>query len=231
MFDGMGAPRFWVDLAEITGFNILLSGDNAVVIALACRTLPAHQRNLAVIGGSVGAILLRVLFCLVIVWLMQIPYLKLVGGLLLLWIGVKLIVPESVDGHGGLDVTSSLWGAMQTIVIADAVMSLDNVVATAMLARDNTWLIVLSLLISVPLIVFGSQIVLRFLIRFPLLVTLGGGLLGWIAGEIIAGDEAVLHWLAIDHQLLARIAQPVFAVLVIAVGTILARRVVHPATG
>jgi len=225
MLSELTLARFWFDLAEITGINIMLSGDNAVVIALACRSLPLHQRNWAVIGGSAGAILLRVLFCLIIVWLMEIPYLKLVGGLLLLWIGIKLIVPESGDGHGGLEAKSSLWGAMQTIVIADAVMSLDNVVAIAAVAKGSTLLIVLGLLISVPLIVFGSQLVLRFLVRFPLLVTAGGGLLGWIAGEIIVSDEAVHGWVAIDHHTLERIAQPVLAVAVMAIGTLLARRV------
>lgn len=217
--------NFWMDLGKITIINIMLSGDNAVVIALACRSLPANQRNWAVLGGSAGAILLRVVFCLVIEWLMQIPYLKLVGGLLLLWIGVKLIVPESGDNHGGLKTKSGLWGAMQTIIIADAVMSLDNVVAIVAVAKDRTLLIVLGLLISVPLIVFGSQLVLRFLIRFPLLVTAGGGLLGWIAGEIVATDEAVEHWLPIDHDVLEQFAKPVLAVLVMAVGTLMARRV------
>jgi len=224
MFSELYATRFWFDLAEITGINIMLSGDNAVVIALACRSLPQRQRNWAVLGGSVGAILLRVLFCLIIVWLLHIPYLKLAGGMLLLWIGVKLILPEEGDGHGGLEAKSNLLGAMQTIVIADAVMSLDNVVAIAAVAKDSTLLIVLGLLISVPLIVFGSQLVLRFLLRFPLLVTLGGGLLGWIAGEIILCDEAVRHWSAIDHHTLELIAKPVFALLVMAIGTLLARR-------
>src|SRR5262249_52774280 len=149
----------------------------------------------------------------------------LVGGLLLLWIGVKLIVPEDNDGEGHLRAKSHLWGAMQTIIIADAVMSLDNVVAIAAVARDSILLIVLGLLISVPLIVFGSQLVLRFLLRFPLLVTLGGGLLGWIAGEIITSEETLHHWLMVDPHMLELIAQPMFAVLVMATGTILARRV------
>ncbi|MEJ0018217.1 MAG: TerC family protein [Acetobacteraceae bacterium] len=225
MLSELTATRFWLDLAEITGINIMLSGDNAVVIALACRSLPLRQRNWAVIGGSAGAILLRVLFCLVIVWLLRVPYLKLIGGLLLLWIGVKLIVPEDGDGEGGLSAKSNLFGAMQTIMIADAVMSLDNVVAIAAVARDSVLLIVLGLVISVPLIVFGSQLVLRFLVRFPLLVTLGGGLLGWIAGEIITGDDAVERWVpAAQFHTLEQVAQPVLAVLVMAIGTLLARR-------
>ena len=216
---------FWLDLAEITGINILLSGDNAVVIALACRSLPARQRNRAVIGGSAGAILLRVLFCLIVVWLLRIPYLKLIGGLLLMWIGVKLILPETHGSSGSLTAKANLWGAVQTIIVADAVMSLDNVVAIAAVARDSVLLIVLGLLISVPLIVFGSQLVLKYLLRFPLLVTLGGGLLGWIAGDIISGDPAVAGWLAMDPHMLELIAKPMLAVLVIAIGTIMARRI------
>lgn len=225
MLTELTAPRFWFDLLEITGINIMLSGDNAVVIALACRSLPRRQRNWAVIGGSAGAILLRMVFCLIIVWLLHIPYLKLIGGLLLLWIGVKLIVPESHNGGDGLPERGHLWGAMQTIAIADAVMSLDNVVAIAAIAHDSMLLIVLGLLISVPLIVFGSQLVLRFLLRFPLLVTFGGGLLGWIAGEIIVSDEVLHRWPAVDPETLEWFAQPALAGLVMAVGTVLARRV------
>jgi YjbE family integral membrane protein len=224
MLSELTAATFWLDLAEITGINILLSGDNAVVIALACRSLPTQQRNRAVLGGSAGAILLRVLFCLIVVWMLRIPLLKLIGGLLLLWIGVKLIVPEADHNGGGLAAKANLWSAVQTIIIADAVMSLDNVVAIAAVARDSMLLIVLGLLISVPLIVFGSQLVLKFLLRFPLLVTLGGGLLGWIAGEIISGDEVLLSWLAIDPHMLETVAKPLFGVLVMATGTILARR-------
>lgn len=215
--------QFWLALAEITGINILLSGDNAVVIALASRSLPQHQRRAAVLGGSFGAIALRVVFCLVVVWLLSIPYLKLIGGLLLLYIGVKLMVPEE-EGEGGIAAKSSLWGAMQTIVLADAVMSLDNVVAIAAAAHGSTLLIVLGLLISVPLIVFGSQLVLKVLLRYPLLVTAGAALLGWIAGEIIAGDEAVARWLRLEEHTLELAFKPAGALLVVALGTLLARR-------
>ena len=216
--------EFWLALLEITGINILLSGDNAVVIALACRSLPSRHRNMAVLGGSAGAILLRIVFCAVVVWLLSIPYLKLIGGLLLLWIGVKLIVPEGEGDGDGVAAKASLWGAIQTIVIADAVMSLDNVVAIAAAANDSMLLIVLGLLISVPLIVFGSQLVLRYLLRYPLLVTLGGGLLGWISGDIMSADPAVLGWLKADPSVLENCAKPAFAVAVMAIGTWLARR-------
>lgn len=194
-----------------------------MVIALASRSLPDSQRRAAVLGGSLGAIGLRVLFCLIVVWLLSIPYLKLIGGLLLLYIGIKLMVPEE-EGGDGIAAKATLWGAMQTIILADAVMSLDNVVAIAAAAKGSTLLIILGLLISVPLIIFGSQLVLKVLLRYPLLVTAGAGLLGWIAGEIIAGDEAVSHWLRVDEHVLAMSFKPAGAVLVMAAGAMLARR-------
>ena len=218
--------EFWLALLEITGINILLSGDNAVVIALASRALPAHQRRAAVLGGSLGAIALRVFFCLIVVWLLSIPYLKLIGGVLLLWIGVKLMVPEE-EGGDGIVAKSTLWAAMQTIIVADAVMSLDNVVAIAAAAKGSNLLIVLGLLISVPMIVFGSTLVLKVLLRYPLLVTAGAGLLGWIAGEIIAGDEAVSRWMQVDAHMLELVSKPVGAAFVVVLGTLLARRAVR----
>lgn len=222
MFDPVFTTEFWLALLEITGINILLSGDNAVVIALASRALPPHQRNAAVLGGSAGAIALRIFFCLIVVWLLSIPFLKLIGGLLLLYIGVKLLVPEEEGGE--VAAKGSLWGAMQTIILADAVMSLDNVVAIAAAAHGSNLLIVLGLLISVPLIIFGSQLVLKLLERVPLLVTAGGGLLGWIAGEIIAGDPVMESWIPLDPHMLELIAKPAMAVFVVGLGTILARR-------
>ena len=216
--------EFWLALLELTGINLLLSGDNAVVIALACRSLPSEQRQKAVIAGSAGAIALRVLFCLIIVWLLEIPYLKLIGGILLLWIGVRLIVPEKEGDGTAIANKSNLYGAIQTIIIADAIMSLDNVVAIAAVAKGSVLLIVVGLVISVPMIVYGSQLALRFLLRFPLLVTFGGGVLGWIAGDIIAGDEALLNLIAIDRHLLEQIAKPLLATLVVVTGTLLARR-------
>src|SRR5690242_20385427 len=135
MLSELATSHFWLDLAEITGINILLSGDNAVVIALASRALPARQRNLAVLGGSAAAIGLRVVFCLAIVWLLAIPYLKLAGGLLLLWIGIKLIQPEAAHGQRGIKAGSNLFSAIRTIMVADAVMSLDNVVAIVAVAK------------------------------------------------------------------------------------------------
>ena len=213
-----------LDLLRITGIDILLSGDNAVVIALATRSLPEAQRKIAVMGGSAAAVGLRVLFCLIITSLLQIRYLRLVGGLLLLYIGVKLVIPES-EAHGsGITAKSHTWAAIRTILIADAVMSLDNVVAIAAAAHGSALLIALGLVISIPLIVSGSQLVLRVLNRFAILVVLGGGLLGWIAGETIVSDPAVYTHLPYDESLQAPIAKVLGAVLVMATGTFLSGR-------
>jgi YjbE family integral membrane protein len=220
--------RFWIDLLEIIGINILLSGDNAVVIALASRSLAEAQRKLAVIGGSAAAVILRIILCLIIEWVLKIPYLKLIGGILLLYIGVKLVIAEEA-GEADVAAESHLWGAIQTILIADAVMSLDNVVAIAAAAHDSVLLITLGLIISIPLIVYGSQMLLRVLTRFPILVILGGGLLGWVAGDIIVSDPFVHTRLPFNEHLLALITQSVLAVVVIAVGLALARKRVSSA--
>lgn len=223
MLAEFGTPFFWTALLQIIGINILLSGDNAVVIALASRSLPEEQRKWAILGGSGAAIVLRIIFSLLIVWLLAIPYLKLIGGLLLLYIGIKLLIPEE-HGEGDIAAKSNLWGAIQTITIADAVMSLDNVVAIAAAAQGSILLISLGLLISVPLIIFGSQLVLSILNRFPVLVVAGGGLLGWIAGEIIVSDEVVHTHIPYDIHTQELVARPLLAAFVVVVGMILARR-------
>jgi len=223
MVAGLGAARFWVNLLQIIGINVLLSGDNAMVIALASRSLPERQRRVAVVGGSAAAVILRIAFCLVITTLLRIPYLKVVGSLLLLYIGVKLVMPEGGAAGDGLTATANVWDAIQTILVADAVMSLDNVVAIAAAAHGSVLLIALGLMISIPLIVFGSQVLLRILGRFPILVILGGALIGWIAGDILVSDPAVATRLPFDERLQASIAKPLLAVFVVAVGTALAR--------
>jgi YjbE family integral membrane protein len=223
MFAVLGAARFWVNLLQIIGINILLSGDNAMVIALASRSLPERQRRIAVVGGSAAAVVLRIVFCLVITTLLRIPYLKAVGGLLLLYIGVKLVMPEGDAAGEGLAATANVWDAIQTILVADAVMSLDNVVAIAAAAHGSVLLIALGLALSIPLIVFGSQVLLRILGRFPILVILGGALIGWIAGDILVSDPAVATRLPFDEQLQASIAKPLLAVFVVAVGMALSR--------
>ncbi len=224
MLAEVSALWFLVDLLRITGIDILLSGDNAVVIALASRSLPEAQRKMAVMGGSAAAVVLRVILCVVITSLLAIPYLKVLGGLLLLYIGVKLVMPEGEAGGNTITARSNVWGAIWTILIADAVMSLDNVVAIAAAAHGSVILIAFGLVISIPLIVFGSQLLLRVLNRFPILVVLGGGLLGWIAGEIIVSDPVVYTHLPYGEQVQALIAKPLLAVLVMVTGTALAGR-------
>jgi YjbE family integral membrane protein len=194
-----------------------------MVIALASRSLPERQRRIAVVGGSAAAVVLRIVFCLVITTLLRIPYLKAVGGLLLLYIGVKLVMPEGDAAGEGLAATANVWDAIQTILVADAVMSLDNVVAIAAAAHGSVLLIGLGLALSIPLIVFGSQVLLRILGRFPILVILGGALIGWIAGDILVSDPAVATRLPFDEQLQASIAKPLLAVFVVAVGMALSR--------
>jgi YjbE family integral membrane protein len=223
MLDELNTARFWFDLLEIIGINILLSGDNAVVIALASRSLPAKQRRMAIIGGSGAAVILRIALCLIIASLLQIRYLKLIGGLLLLYIGVKLVSDEESDADG-IASKSNLWGAIRTILIADAVMSLDNVVAIAAAAHDSVLLISLGLLISIPLIVFGSQVMLRVLTKYPVLVMFGGGLLGWIAGEIIVSDPVVHTYIPFDEHLVSQIARPVLALMVMGAGLMMSKR-------
>ncbi len=188
-------PAFWSGLTQIVLVNIVLSGDNALVIALACRNLEKRHQKPAILAGSAGAIVLRIIFVLIVDVLLQIPYLKLIGGLLLLWIGIKLVQGEEEHGDG-VKAESSLWGAIRTIIIADAVMSLDNAIAIAAAAKGDTTLIILGLLISIPLIIFGATLIMALLQRFPIIVIAGGGLLGWIAGEVLATDPAYAKQLA-----------------------------------
>jgi YjbE family integral membrane protein len=195
---------FWVALSQIMLVNIVLSGDNAVVIALACRNLPAQYRQPAILAGSGGAILLRIIFCIIVAWLLTIPYLKIAGALLLFWIGVKLITEEDDEGGGdGVAAKANLWGAIQTIIIADAVMSLDNAIAIAAAAEQaakgdsfRAWtLIIIGLVITIPIIVFGSTIVMRIMQRYPIVILIGGALLGFVAGEMLITDRVLHHWL------------------------------------
>jgi YjbE family integral membrane protein len=223
-FDFTMGDHFWTALGQIILVNIILSGDNAVVIALACRNLPDRHKKPAILAGSLGAIILRLIFSFFIVFLLSVPYLKLIGGALLLWIGVKLLLPEDEDHGDGKNASSNLWGAVRTIVIADAVMSLDNVIGIAAAAKGHVLLIAIGLIISIPLIVFGSTIVLKILVRFPVLVTLGGGLLGWIAGEISLTDPAIHAWAETLPHWSETAAAAIGAVFVMGLGKILARR-------
>lgn len=217
--------QFFVSLLQIIWIDILLSGDNAVVIALACRSLPDNQRKWGIILGAGAAILLRVIFAIFIVYLLQVPYLKLIGGVLLFWIAVKLMLPE--EGGEGEHVASggNLFSAVRTIVIADAVMSLDNVIAIAAASHGRVELLILGLLISIPLIVYGSTMVLKALERFPLLITAGGALLGWIAGDVLITDPVLVDWVEQRASFLHDwyVAPIVGALFVVIVGLSLAR--------
>ncbi len=189
----------WTAVMQIILIDILLGGDNAVIIALACRNLPAKQRKKGIFWGVVGAITLRVILISFAVALLDLPFLKLVGGLLLVWIGVKLIAPSDEDEHANLHASDKLWAAIKTIIVADFVMSLDNVIAIAGAAEQadpshRTGLIIFGLLVSVPFIVYGSQIILKLLDRFPVIVVAGGALLGWIAGALMVTDPAAMPY-------------------------------------
>jgi YjbE family integral membrane protein len=186
----MQQPAFWVAVGKIIWINVLLSGDNALVIALACRGLAPKQRLWGMIFGAAAAVILRIIFTGIVATLMALPYLKLVGGLALLVIAAKLLVPEDED-EDGVKSASHLWAAIQIVVVADIVMSLDNVIAVAAAANGSMPLLVLGLAISIPLIVAGAALIMALLTRLPILVWAGAALLGWIAGEVIATDPAV----------------------------------------
>jgi YjbE family integral membrane protein len=207
----MMQPAFWIAVGQIIWINILLSGDNAVVIALACRSLPPKQRFWGILLGAGAAVVLRIIFTVIIAQVMLIPFLKLVGGLLLLWIAVKLVVPSEEHGEESVKAGDTLWRAVWLVTVADIVMSLDNVIAIAAAAETaamrvdighaltiKTTLIVFGLATSVPLIIAGSAILMKIMERYPVLVWAGAALLGWVAGEIIIKDAAVESWLGAD---------------------------------
>jgi YjbE family integral membrane protein len=207
--------EFWVGLFEIILINIVLSGDNAVVIALACRNLDDKYKKKAVFFGGFGAIALRVVLTFVAVYLLQIPYLNLIGGVLLLWIAIKLLKGEEEEN---IEASSNLMGAVKTIIIADIVMSLDNVVAVAGAANGNMTLIFVGLAISIPLIIWGSQILMVIMDKFPIIIILGAGLLGYTAGEMILSDRAMHHFFENLNHSIHIIFPLLLAAFVIVVG-------------
>ena len=185
--------HFWVAVGQIILIDILLGGDNAVVIALACRQLPESQRLKGILWGTAGAILLRVALIAFAISLLKVPFLKIAGAALLIWIGVKLITPHDEDAHGNIQASDKLWSAVKTVIVADLVMSIDNVIAIAGAAQNageqhQMALVILGLVVSIPIIVWGSQIVLKLMDRFPVIILLGGMLLGWIAGGMFQTD-------------------------------------------
>jgi YjbE family integral membrane protein len=226
---------FWSALLKIIGVNIILSGDNAVVIALACRSLPPRQQKLGVIFGAAAAVILRVIFTIFIVILLEIPYLKFAGGVLLLWIGYKLMQPED-EGEKDVNAATNMMAAVWTVLVADAVMSLDNVIAVAAAADAYTGasgetgkfaLLIIGLIISIPLVVYGATLMLKLIGRFPIIIVLGAALIGWVAGEVIVTDPAWDEWVETNAHHLHWLAPALGAVAVVGIGKLLGRRPVH----
>ena len=187
----LSTSQILIALLQIVWIDLLLSGDNAVVIALACRSLPEKQRRLGILLGAGTAVALRIVFAVIVSYILAVPFLKVVGGLLLIWIALKLVTSDEADSHQ-VEESTSLWKAVRTIAIADAVMSFDNVVAIVGASHGNNWLFVFGLLLSIPLIIFGSTLIMTLIERFPVFVWLGAALLGWIAGEMILADPIIL---------------------------------------
>jgi YjbE family integral membrane protein len=232
MIEYLSNPLFWIGLGQIIVVNILLSGDNAVVIALAARSLPAHQQKQAIIWGSVAAIIMRVILTIVAVEMLKLPYLKIIGGLLLFWIAIQLLVPED-GGDEGIESSNNVMVAIRTILIADLVMSLDNVIGVAAAAKGDNVLVMLGLAISIPLIIFGSTLLLKLMDRFPIIITVGAALLGWVAGEMLVTDPILVPWITNNMPwiefhlpLVGGIswAQILGAAFVVAVGQVIAMR-------
>lgn len=220
----LGNPQFWVAVLQIVAIDIVLGGDNAVVIGLACRRLPERQRKLGILWGMAGAVGLRVVLILFAVTLLAVPYLKLVGAALLLWIGVKLLLPEGDEGGHNIEAGATLVAAIKTIIVADAVMSLDNVIAIAGAAGDSKVLIIFGLLLSIPIIMLGSQLVIKLMDRFPIVIVAGGALLGWIAGGMVVSDVAVEGWFKANLPAAKWIGPVIGACIVVAVGKWLAAK-------
>lgn len=212
-----------VTILQIIAIDVLLGGDNAVVIALACRRLDPALRNRGIFWGVFGAIALRVALVFFALELLAMPYLRIAGGLLLLWIGIKLLRPER-DDHANVPASAHLFGAIRTIIVADAVMSLDNVVAIAGAADGHIGLVAAGIAISVPIIVWGSKLVLRLMDRFPVVITLGAALLGWIGGEIWLDDRALLDRVGARPAWLHYVSPLAGAMLTVACGRWLAHR-------
>lgn len=218
----------WSAVFQIILIDILLGGDNAVVIALACRNLPAKQRMQGILWGTAGAIVLRVVLIAFALTLLSVPFLKIVGALLLVWVGIKLLIPEE-DAHGNVSGGASVWSAVKTIIVADFVMSLDNVLAIAGAAQaanpdHQIGLVVFGLVISVPIIVWGSTLVLKLIDRFPMVVTFGAALLGWIAGGMLITDIFIVEQFGEPSSTLKLAAEVAGAILIVLVGRWFAAR-------
>lgn len=218
------SAAFWAALGSIIWVNIILSGDNAVVIALAARSLPPKQQTTAIFWGSAAAIVMRVVLTIIAVEMLKWPWLKIIGAILLVYIGVTLMLDDDGgEGHVGEE-KGNLWTAVRTILIADLVMSLDNVLAVAAAAKGNTLLLVIGLALSIPLIIFGSQLLLKVMERFPIIITAGAALLGFLAGEMLLTDPALVERVGELPHWQINIGGALGAALVVAVGTLMRRR-------
>jgi YjbE family integral membrane protein len=222
-------PQFWVAVTEIILVNILLSGDNAVVIALACRNLAPRARRLGVFWGVLGAIVLRIALTMFAMSLLAYPYLKLAGGALLIWIGVKLIAQDD-GGDQQVKASDRLLTAVWTIIVADLVMSLDNVMAVAAAAKGHIGLMAFGLVVSIPIVIIGAQVIMRLMERYPVLVLGGGGLLGYIAGEMAVEDPVMQPWIAANALGISTIVPVMGFVLVVAVGVWLSKHRIRGGT-
>jgi YjbE family integral membrane protein len=219
-----GSSLFWIALLQIVAIDIVLGGDNAVVIGLACRRLPERQRKLGILWGMAGAIGLRVVLIMFAVTLLAVPYLKIIGALLLLWIGIKLLLPEPHEGGHNIEAGATLAAAIKTIIVADAVMSLDNVIAIAGAAGDSKFLVVFGLLLSIPIIMLGSQLVIKLMDRYPVVIVLGGALLGWIAGGMLVTDVATVVWFKAQLGSATWLGSALGAAIVVVAGKLIAAR-------
>ena len=218
MFETSGMSSAVIALTQIMLINVVLSGDNAVVIALACRRLsPEHQKQ-AFIWGSVGVVVLMVGLTACVVFLLSLPYLEIVGSLLLLWIGIKLLVAEDAAEDGKVEQKSTLMAAIRTIIIADIIMSLDNVLAMAGAAKGHMWMLFAGLVVTVPIILFGSALLMKLMDRFPVFVMIGAALIGWVAGEMLISDPAIKDWIDANMSSLHWVSPISCAVAVIAIG-------------
>ena len=217
------APQFWTGLMAIIWVNIILSGDNAVVIALAARSLPEKQQKMAVMWGAGAAVIMRILLTIVAVELLKLSFLKIIGSVLLIWIAVKLLIPEE-GGEEDIASSNNLFAAIKTILIADLVMSLDNVIAVAAAAKGSELLLILGLGISIPLVVFGASMLLKLMERYPVIITIGAGILGLVAGEMIITDPVLIHRVEEHAKWLHWVAPAAGAILVVFTGKTLARR-------
>lgn len=222
MLQTLTSPDIWTALFKIAVINVVLSGDNAVVIALACRSLPHRQRKQAFAVGTGGIVVLMTVLTAFAAMLMSLPYIQLVGSILLVWIGIKLLMPEDEDGN--IKESSNFWEAVRTIIIADIVMSLDNVLGMAGAAKGHYGMLFVGLLITMPVILFGSAMLMKLMERFPVFITIGAGLLGYVAGDMAVGDVAVKGYVEVHAHILDVAAPLVGALFVVMAGKMLARR-------